>query len=86
MVIRPLIRLALFLAIAAVFLHQRLAPHEKGLGRPMGRIFRGTERVFGPALRFFRAKVPPLQVGPGLAVESSHLILLAILLTALTIV
>lgn len=85
MTIRPIIRLILFLAIVAMFLHQRLAPHSTGLSQRMGRVFRVADRIFGPLLIFLRSKIPPLPVGPGLSLESSHLTLLVILLTALTV-
>ncbi|HQZ28896.1 MAG: hypothetical protein KBF76_18015 [Verrucomicrobiales bacterium] len=86
MTIRPLIRLLLFLAIVALFLHQRMAPHSASLGGRMGRFFRIADRVFGPPLKFLRAKLPPLPIGPGLSLESSHLTLLILLLSALTVV
>lgn len=85
MTIRAIIRLILFLAIVALFLHQRLAPHSTGLSSRMLRFFRVVDRIFGPLLKFLRNKTTPLPVGPGLSLESSHLTLLVILLTALTV-
>jgi hypothetical protein len=85
MTIRAIIRLILFLAIVALFLHQRLAPHSTGLSPRIGRVFRAVDRIFGPLLKFFRSKMSPLPVGPGLSLESSHLTVILILLTALTV-
>jgi uncharacterized protein YggT (Ycf19 family) len=82
---RPVIRLILFLAIVALFLHQRFAPHSSGLSERNGRVFRFVDRIFGPLLKFLREKIPPLPVSRGLSLESSHLTLLIILLTALTV-
>ena len=86
MTIRPLIRLLLFVTIIALFLHQRLAPHSAGLGRRFGRVFRIADQIFGTPLKFVRSKVPPLSVGPGLSLESSHLILLVIVLTVFAVI
>jgi hypothetical protein len=86
MTIRPIIRLVLLMAITALFLHQRLAPHSAGLSPRARRLFRCADRIFGPILKWLRSVFPPLPIGPGLSLESSHLILLTVLLTALTIV
>jgi len=86
MTIRSVIRLLLLLAIFGLFLHQRLAPHSTGLNPRMRHFFRVVDGIFGPLLKFLRSKTPPLPVGPGLSLESSHLTVLVILLAALTVV
>ena len=85
MTIPAFIRLILFLAIVGLFLHQRLAPHSAGLSPRIARAFGIVDRIFGPLLGLLRGKTPPLRVGPGLSLESSHLSLLVILLAALTV-
>jgi hypothetical protein len=78
-----LIRLLLFTAIMSLILHQRLAPHAGGLNQRICRFFRWVDRVFAPSLKFLSGRVPPLQLGPGLFLESSHMVLIVALLTAL---
>ena len=80
-----LIRMLLSLGILALVLHQRLSPHAAGLHQRVAVIFRKTDFFVGPPLNWVRTKVPPLPVGPGLSLDTSHFSILFVLLVALTL-
>ncbi len=75
-----LLHLLVYAAIVGLFLYSKLLPHKDRLANQYKSIFNFFDRVFSPILNFFRKFMKPAQVGYGLAVDMSQLLLLIILL------
>lgn len=77
---RLLVKLLLDSLIIGLFLYSKLLPHKDRLTGRYRSTFEFFNRFFSPILNFFRARSKPFQVGTGLAVDMSQIVLLIILL------
>lgn len=82
---RLFIYLFINILIIGLFLYSKLTPYKPKLTGKYLTTFCFFEGLFNPILNSFRKIVKPLQVGSGIAVDMSQIILLAVLLTILKI-
>lgn len=78
-----LIYIFLNLLIIALFVYSKLTPHKARLGGKFLKVYNICERIFEPVLNLLRVIAKPMQVGTGLAVDMSQILLLLILLLLL---
>ncbi len=66
--------------IIGLFLYSKLLPHKDKLNQRYKGIFSFFQRVFSPVFIFLNRFFKPVQVGTGLSIDMTQLILLIILL------
>ena len=66
--------------VIGLFLYSKLLPYKDKLNPRYAGIFRFFASVFTPVLNFFKSFIKPFQVGQGLAVDMSQIVLLILLL------
>ncbi|MDR0566247.1 MAG: YggT family protein [Prevotellaceae bacterium] len=66
--------------IVALFLYSKLTPHKAKLTGKCQVAFQFFERIFRPMLNLLQKIAKPAQVGSGIAVDMSQVVLLIILL------
>lgn len=66
--------------ILGLFLYSKLLPHKDKLNQKYKGIFTFFQRAFSPALNFLSRFFKPVQVGVGLSIDMTQIILLVILL------
>jgi uncharacterized protein YggT (Ycf19 family) len=69
--------------IIALFLYSKLTPYKANLTGKYQSAFQFFERIFQPILNFLRTTAKPVQVGTGIAIDMSQIILLILLLIIL---
>lgn len=69
--------------IIGLFLYSKLTPYKSKLTGTYLSIYNFFEVLFNPILNFLRRIAKPLQVGSGIAVDMSQIILLVVLLIIL---
>jgi len=72
--------------IVALFLHSKLTPHKNKLNGKYKSSFLFFERIFQPILNFLKTMAKPVQVGSGVAVDMSQIILLILFLIILRVI
>jgi hypothetical protein len=70
-------------AIVALFAYSKLTPHKARLTGQYLKMFSFCEKIFKPVLNLLCKIAKPAQVGNGIAVDMSQIMLLLILLLAL---
>lgn len=75
-----LLKLIFCTIIIALFLYSKLLPHKDKLDLKYKKIFGFFQSVFEPILNFLKKMIKPVQVGTGLSIDMSQLVLLVILL------
>jgi hypothetical protein len=75
-----LIKLFVNLLIVGLFLYSKLLPHKDKLGGEFKTIFNTANSVFTPILNALKSLFKPFQVGQGLSVDMTQIVLLLILL------
>jgi uncharacterized protein YggT (Ycf19 family) len=83
---RLLLYISLNILIVGLFLYSKLSPYKDRLTGKYLRIFNFFDAIFKPVLAIFRPFAPPAQVGTGLAVDMSQILLIVILLIVLKFV
>lgn len=83
---RLLLYLSLNMLIVGLFLYSKLSPHKDRLTGKYLRIFNFFDSIFKPILAMLRPLAPPAQVGTGLAVDMSQIVLIILLLIVLKFV
>jgi len=78
-----IIRVVAFLLILGLFIYSKLLPHESKLKPKWGKVFRIIKSIFQPILHLSNKFFHPYQVGYGISIDISQLILLIILLIIL---
>lgn len=86
MIIVFLVRLIIELLIIGLFLYSKLAPYKDRLAGQFKGIFEFFSNLFEPILRFLKKYLKPYQVGQGLWVDMSQVLLLVLLLILLKLV
>lgn len=69
--------------IIGLFLYSKLLPHKDKLNPKYKKIFDFFNRIFSPIFNFFKRFIKPFQVGIGLYVDMSQIVLLIIFLMLL---
>ena len=71
--------------IIGLFLYSKLAPHKDKLNPQYKKIFSFFESIFSPIFNLLKNIVKPFQVGLGLSVDMSQIVLLIIFLILLNL-
>lgn len=71
--------------IVGLFLYSKLLPYKDKLNNRYKGIFNFFNNVFSPVLNFLRKFIKPFQVGQGLAVDMTQIVLLILFLIILNI-
>lgn len=75
-----LLKIIINVAIVGLFLYSKLLPHkDKLLGNFKG-IFEFFNSIFAPIFNFLKQRIKPFQVGIGLSVDMTQIVLLIVLL------
>lgn len=77
---RVIIPLILNVLIVGLFLYVKLLPYKDKLKTQHKSIFSFFNSIFTPILNFLKKFIKPFQVGQGLSVDLTHIILLILLL------
>jgi len=83
---RLLLYIFVNILIVGLFLYSKLTPYKDRLTGNYLRTFNFFDAIFRPVLSVFRPIAPPAQVGNGIAVDMSQVILIIILLVILKFV
>jgi hypothetical protein len=83
---RTILYIFVCVAIVALFAYSKLTPHKAKLTGQYLKIFSFCETAFTPVLDLLRKIAKPVQVGNGIAVDISQIILLLILLLILKLI
>jgi uncharacterized protein YggT (Ycf19 family) len=75
-----ILRIIVSTLIVALFLYSKLTPYKDRLSGQYLKIFVFFDKIFTPLLHLLRKMAKPAQVGSGIAVDMSQLILLILLL------
>jgi len=77
---RMILPLVLNVFIVGLFLYSKLLPYKDKLNNQYKGIFNFFNNVFTPVINFLKKFVKPFQVGQGLSVDLTQIILLILLL------
>ena len=80
-----LLPILLSLLIVGLFLYSKLLPYKDKLNPQYKKIFDFFNSIFTPIFNFLKNLVKPFQVGIGLSVDMSQIVLLIIFLTVVLI-
>jgi hypothetical protein len=72
--------------IVSLFLHSKLLPYKEKLNQSNLKIFNFFDNFFTPLLNFLRQMFKPYQIGIGLSVDMSSILLLIIFLVILAFI
>jgi uncharacterized protein YggT (Ycf19 family) len=78
--IHSIIGLAISVFIIGLFLYSKLLPHKDKLTGNYKGIFNFFNSIFTPLFNLLRPVFPPVQVGQGLSVDMTQIVVLIILL------
>ena len=71
--------------IIGLFLYSKLLPFKDKLNDKYIRVFNFFDSIFTPVLNFLKRFIKPFQVGQGLSVDLTHIIILIVLLILLNL-
>lgn len=71
--------------IIGLFLYCKLLPFKDKLNDKYIRVFNFFDSIFTPVLNFLKRFIKPFQVGQGLSVDLTHIIILIVLLILLNL-
>lgn len=83
---RLLLYILINVLIVGLFLYSKLTPYKNRLTGKYIKAFNFFESIFNPLLNFLKKIAKPAQVGSGIAVDMSQIILLLLLLLILKFV
>ncbi len=66
--------------IIGLFLYSKLLPHKDKLNPSYKRIFNFFQSIFFPVFKFLNRFFKPIQVGTGLSIDMTQIVLLVLLL------
>ena len=72
--------------VIGLFLYSKLLPHKANLNSKYNGIFNFFNRVFTPILIFLKKFIKPFQVGKGLSVDMTQVVLLILFLFILNFI
>lgn len=73
-------KILLNILIVGLFLYSKLLPHHDKLDNQYKSAFNLFQSIFQPVLHFLKTLIKPFQVGQGLAVDMTQIVLLIVLL------
>lgn len=79
------IKILLNVLIVGLFLYSKLLPYQDKLNPQYRGIFDFFDRIFSFVLNAMKSVIKPFQVGPGLSVDMTQIVLLVLLLFLNTI-
>lgn len=82
---RQLISIIVTILIVGLFLYSKLLPYKDKLNPQYRNIFDFFNNFFSPIFNFLKNRIKPFQVGVGLSIDMTQLILLIIFLMLLNI-
>ncbi len=80
-----ILRIFIYVLIVGLFLYSKLLPYKDKLNNQYKRTFSFFDTIFSPILNFLKKYIKPFQVGQGLAVDMTQIVLLLILMAMLNI-
>lgn len=80
-----LIPLLLSLLIIGLFLYSKLLPFKDKLNPQYKKVFDLFNNLFSPVFNFLKIRIKPFQVGLGLSIDMSQIVLLIIFLILLNL-
>lgn len=83
---RSLITILINILIVGLFLYSKLLPYKDKLNPQYKKIFDFFNSVFTPIFNFLKKIIKPFQVGVGLSVDMSQIVLLIIFLMLLNFI
>jgi uncharacterized membrane protein len=75
-----ILKLFLNVLIIGLFLYSKLLPYKDKLGGQFKGVFNFFNKIFTPVLNALKSIVKPFQVGQGLSVDMTQIVLLILLL------
>lgn len=78
-----LIKIFIQILIVGLFLYSKLLPYKDKLNPQYRNIFDFFNSIFSPVFNFLKTMIKPFQVGVGLAVDMTQIVLLIIFLMLL---
>jgi len=72
--------------VIGLFLYSKLLPHKANLNNKYNGIFNFFNSVFTPVLNFLKKLIKPFQVGIGLSIDMTQVVLLILLLASLNFI
>ena len=81
-----IIPIIISILIIGLFLYSKLLPYQDKLNPQYKKIFNFFNSIFLPILNFLKNIIKPFQVGTGLSVDMSQILLLIIFLTLLNFI
>ena len=82
--IYQILKIFIYVLIVGLFLYSKLLPYKDKLNNQYKGVFNFFNTIFSPILNFLKKYIKPFQVGQGLAVDMSQIVLLIILLFFIT--
>lgn len=80
-----MIDILIYILIVGLFLYSKLLPYKDKLSHQYKGIFNFFDSLFTPIFNFMRKYIKPFQVGTGLSVDMSQIVLLILFLSLLKI-
>lgn len=81
-----IINIIINILILALFLYSKLSPHKDRLEGKYKSTYQFFDRIFRPVLNLLQQAAKPARVGQGLAVDTSQILLLILLLVIIRFV
>jgi hypothetical protein len=75
-----LLKIIINVAIIGLFLYSKLLPYKDKLSGSFRGIFEFFNSIFSPIFNFLKQRIKPFQVGIGLSVDMTQIVLLIVLL------
>ena len=72
--------------IVGLFLYSKLVPYKDKLSQQYKRLFNFFDAIYSPIFNFMRKFIKPFQVGFGLSIDMSQIVLLIVFLTLLQMI
>lgn len=66
--------------ILGLFLYSKLLQHKEKLSPKYRNLFDIFQNIFAPVLNGLKSFIPPFEVGPGLSIDMTQIVLLVLLL------
>lgn len=76
-----MIKIFIYILIIGLFLYSKLLPYKDKLNGQYKGIFGFFNSIFSPIFNFLKTFIKPFQVGIGLSVDMTQIVLLVLLLT-----
>lgn len=80
-----IIKIFIQILIVGLFLYSKLLPYKEKLNQRYRSVFNFFDSIFSPLFNFLKTMVKPFQVGVGLAVDMTQVLLLIIFLMLLNV-